>query len=231
MDYALSDQFGISLSVPFLWQKEIVDLQFNNAEYVNRGIGDVSIWFTYAKKFKSVNINSAISLKVPTGSTDEESENNLAFPISMQIGTGSFDMALIVQSSWYLGKQRKFSVENQLALRLNSSGNKFKAHPNYKFGDQYMVYAGLGYHFLLFNLVTDLFLGTSYQYRNQDEFEGGFENVNTGGHWLNSSIGLNIFLTQKLFFSLNGGAPLYRNLNGLQLSTTSQISAAINVVL
>lgn len=231
MDYALSDQFVLSLSIPYLWQKEIVDLSLNNVEYVNRGIGDISVWLTYSKKINSLNLNSAISLKTPTGSTNKEGDINLAFPISMQTGTGSYDLAFIVQSSWYFGKQRKFSLENQMALRLNSKGNKFKAHPNYKFGNQYLIYAGMGYHLLLFNLVTDLFLGASYQYRDQDEFDGGFQNTNTGGHWVNSSIGMNVFITPEFFFSLNATAPLYRNLNGLQLSTTSQLSASINMVL
>ncbi|WP_422361326.1 hypothetical protein [Reichenbachiella sp.] len=231
IDYALSDQFGVSLSIPYLWQKEIVDLSVNNTEYVNKGIGDIGVWLTYSKKFNSLNLNSALSIKTPTGSTDKEGENNLAFPISMQTGTGSYDFAFIVQSSWYLGKKKKFSLENQTALRLNSKGKNFKAHPNYKFGNQYLIYAGMGYHILLFNLVTDMFLGTSYQYRSQDEFDGEFENTNTGGHWINSSVGMNVFLTPEFFFSINASAPLYRNLNGLQLSTTSQLSASINMVL
>lgn len=230
-DYGLTDNLSLAITLPFLIQEEKIDQGNSSQKYTNNGIGDIALWLSYKKSFSLLKLNGSISIKAPTGSTNKTAANDIPLPISLQTGSGSWDMVLLLQSSWYLGSERKFSIENQLSSRLNTAGKNFDAHPNYKFGSQIQTFGGLAYHFLLGTLLTDFYTGASYQFRNNDTFDGGFENTNTGGHWVNLNLGANMYITPDLFFAVSGGFPIYRSINGLQLSTTWQSQISLNIVL
>lgn len=230
-DYGISDAFSVSVSMPYLVQSERIETSFDVNEYSTQGIGDLSVWLTYSKKFSKWNFSSSMSLKFPTGNTNQKGENGIPLPLSFQLGSGSWDIAGILRSSYYLDPQNKFSIEGQTSLRLNSKGQDFDAHPNYRFGHQVNSFLGAGYHFLLGTVVTDIFSGFAYQYRMKDQFDGGFENSNTGGHWINFNLGTNLFFTPKFYANVAAGLPIYRKLNGLQLSTTWQGNVSIHLII
>jgi hypothetical protein len=68
--------------------------------------------------------------------------------------------------------------------------------------------------------ILDVNLGVNYQFRTRDRFDGGFENYNTGGQWLNAVIGGSLALNPEVLISVNTMLPVLRSVNGLQLTTT-----------
>ncbi|SNT38310.1 hypothetical protein SAMN05421640_3674 [Ekhidna lutea] len=228
LDYGLSDNLIISLVAPYLFQEETVSRQSNNTRYTNNGLGDISFWGRYQLLGSNYDLAAAIGLKLPTGSTNTDDGNGLILPQSMQSGSGSVDIGINLQSTFYLRADRKYTISNQLAIKYNTQGRNFEAHPNYRFGTQYQALSAFSYQYIVSTFVSNLFLGGVYQYREMDEFDGGFTNENTGGHWVNLMAGQTSAVNQKLDIGLNFILPVYRNLNGLQLSTTWQGSIIVS---
>lgn len=232
VDYSPIDKFSISFSVPVLWQKETTEGPTGSHSLSNKGIGDISIWLAYHHQKDRFSLSGAIGLKAPTGNTnDRDGSTGIPYPLSLQIGSGSWDFGFNLFSSIYLGSSRKFSIENQVSGRLNGPGKSFKAHENYRFGHQFQILTSLSYHTLLGTIVSDLFAGVMWLHQGQDQFDGGFDNENTGGNWVNAAVGGNFFLSPRVFINVNGVIPIYRNLNGLQLSTTWQGAFGINYLI
>lgn len=229
LDYGVGKSLSLSVLIPYLHQKETIT-SGNGFVYTSSGIGDISVWVHIHKTFNDLNMNLSAGIKAPTGST-EESTDGVLVPLSMQLGSGSYDFGLNHRASYYLDRMKKFSLENQIAVKLNSAGKEFTAHPNYKFGNQFQLMSALTYRNVLKKMLLNSFIGFMYQYREKDLFESGFKNENTGGHWYHFIIGQTITLSPKMNISLNTLFPFYRNLNGLQLSTTWQGSISISYII
>lgn len=229
VDYALTNKWSISLVLPYIWQTESVRSALQTINYPNRGMGDLAIWGQRRWQKEMIRISVAMGIKAPTGSTNQrDSSTDVLLPFSMQNGSGSWDFGFNLQSSWYLDKSRKFSLEQRLSGKVNTKGKTFEAHSNYRFGHQMQLLTGLSYHFLLHTLITDLYAGVVYQLRTKDAFNGNFANENTGGHWVNVMLGSNIYISPKLHIGLSGMLPVYRKIHGLQLNTTWQFSTSLN---
>ena len=227
IDYGLFDNISISLIAPYLFQNETISQSGNSQTFTNNGLSDISFWINYNKVFPSLDISIAGGVKLPTGSTNTTS-NNIPLPLSLQTGSGSWDGGINLQSIWYPFASKKWSFQNQLGLKINTKGKSFEAHPNYRFGNLAQILGAVSYNYTIGTLVTNTFLGGVFQNRAQDEFNGGFENENTGGDWINVFIGQSLSLSEGFDISLNGQIPIYRSLEGLQLTTSYQASLVLS---
>ncbi len=227
VDYGLSDRVSFSMVLPYLFQNETIEQSNSSQTFTNNGISDVSIWLNYNKRFLSHELSVAGGIKVPTGSTNSTS-NNVPLPLSLQTGSGSWDGGFNLQSIWYPFASRKVSFQNQLGLKINTQGKRFEAHPNYRFGNLMQILSSVGYNYTLGTMIANSLIGGVYQLRAQDQFNGGFENENTGGDWLNLFVGQSFSLSEGFTISLNGQMPVYRKLDGLQLTTTYQGSIVVS---
>lgn len=221
-DYGVSNSLLLSVVTPFLYQNETIIQQGNSNKNINNGIGDMSLWARYQIVNHKIELNGAVGLKFPTGNTKERTESGILLPFSMQSGSGSYDIVANIQSTLNLTKNKNMTFSNQLAVKLNGRGKSFQAHPNYRFGNQFQLMSVYSYQYIIGTVISNAYVGTIYQFREKDAFNGGFENENTGGHWLNLAIGQDSSLTPRLKIGVNFITPLYRNLKGLQLSTTWQ---------
>jgi hypothetical protein len=221
-DYGVSDRFSMSLILPYIVQTEVIDFNSNSQSYENNGIGDISLWGTYRSVSTGrIFYTVSMGLKVPSGATNKKDENTqFPLPFSFQNGTGSFDIGLITYTRYSIDKSRLYNLVGMVAVRLNTKGDQFKAHPEYLFG--HMMQGSLLFNrpFIVSSSIVDINLGANYQYRMQDRFEGGFKNTNTGGHWVNAVIGGSVAVDPQLLISFNAMLPAWRSVNGLQLTTT-----------
>lgn len=232
IDYSPIDKFSISIAIPYLWQEESTDIPSGNGSQKNHGIGDISLWLAFHNNTEKFSFSGALGFKAPVGDTGaKDKQTGISLPLSLQNGSGSWDIGINIISSLFLGTTKKFSLENQLSARINTPGKSFEAHKNYQFGHRVQLVSALSYHFLLHTLLTDLFVGVIYQNQQKDKFNGGFANENTGGNWMNITLGGNFFVTPELYFSMSTLFPVYRSLNGLQLSTTWQGAIGINYLI
>lgn len=231
-DFGISDHVSISLILPFLFQVEQIETENYNRSIQNNGFGDISIGSNYKGKFGRHNLNLGLGLKIPTGKTDSrDPETDVIFPVSFQNGTGSWDILFNVYDDFSLSNRNIFFWVNQLSGKINSKGEQFSAHPGYKFGHTFQYLTALSVRWVMGYSLADSFIGFSYQYISQDQFEGGFTNNNTGGNWIYTNIGYNHQLNPKLNFGLSGSVPIYRSVNGLQLTTAWRANATISYIL
>ena len=231
-DYGISKKISVSFILPYIFQNEVINFNDNSQRYDNKGVGDVSIWGSYKVDLSDkLFFTASLGLKFPTGATDRRDEiSHIPLPFSFQSGTGSYDFGYFSFFKYSFDAQKLYNVVGQVAVKINTRGNKFEAHPNYLFGHSAQLSLLFNRPFVISSSILDINIGTNYQYRTKDQFDGGFYNENTGGQWVNAVAGFSLALNPKLLVSLNGFVPVYRSINGLQLSTTWMGNLGMNYV-
>ncbi len=164
-------------------------------------------------------------VKAPTGRSDLK-ENGFLLPADMQPGTGSWD-ALV----WLYGYKGFLpAVQAQLfgsaSYRINGPNDRYQSinldTEGYRFGNVLNVQLGGAYRTLSY---FDFTLRARYIHRKRDQLSGTGVN-NTGGQWFYIVPGLNINI-KNISLHLNGRLPLYRDLNGIQLTTSYAFKTAV----
>ena len=231
-DYGLSDRFALSVLIPYIFQKENISLDQETQSYVNNGIGDVSVWGTYQVDLsRQVFFTTSLGVKFPTGATGKRDEvSDIPLPFSFQNGSGSIDFGSVSFLKLSLDRQKLYNLITQLSFRINTHGNRFDAHKNYLFGHSIQTSLIFNRPFIISSSILDLNIGINYQFRSQDVFDGGFQNNNTGGHWINAVLGANVAFNPKFNLTFNTFLPIARDVNGLQLTTTWMANIGIGYV-
>lgn len=231
VDYGLSDKVSVSVLLPYMWQKEQIVLPTQEFQYTNNGLGDISLWSTYKHSFSNHSLAFSGAIKVPSGETDAvDPETGINLPFSFQSGSGSWDFIFNVYDEISLERKGRFYWVNMISAKLNTAGNKFDAHPGYRFGHIFQLYTSFSTRWVMGSFLADAYVGFAYQKRYQDEFDGGFKNENTGGDWINFVLGYNHQFSPKMHAGLSGSVPIFRKVNGLQLTTDKQVNVTFGYV-
>lgn len=191
------------------------------------GIGDAVILTKYSLfQFSIFNPNElaiGAGIKIPTGNSSLKS-NGILIPADMQPGTGSWDLFL-----WSFYNRRNFLINNltlisSISYRFNGSNNRFEnSEEGYSFGNEFNYNFGFSYP-----IISTLEFSVIGKYRNtQNDTFSNDDIPNTGGNWLNITPGLTYYLSDKFSLRVNGELPLYRNVDGTQLTTTYKTSFSI----
>ncbi len=187
---------------------------------VTKGFGDIIMLVKY--NFIQQNIiskndfSAGIGLKIPAGKSGIK-QNNILLPADLQPGTGSWDIIF-----WgFYSRSNIFSMPvnliSNLSYKLNGNNKRFGVQfGDYKFGNEFIATNGIIY------FADKIFTPTFFlRIRNtsNDKFSGG--NIpNTGGWWFYAVPGLNISLSDNIIVRADSQIPVYRYLNGIQLTTT-----------
>lgn len=231
-DYGISDKLSISVVLPYIIQSEQLDLSTRIQEITNHGFGDMSLWGTYKSEFGMSILALSMALKIPNGYTDaDDPENGIVYPLSFQTGSGSWDFILNIYNDLPIGNEERFHWINQLAIKLNTKGKKFDAHSEYRFGHVVQYFSSGNYQWIVGKSLLDTFFGINFQKRFKDAFQGGYENENTGGEWIFLSCGFNYQYNPRLGVGISGLLPVFRNVNGLQLTTSKQMNLTIGYII
>ena len=219
-DYGISDRWSASVLLPFLAQNETIESIAGINEYHNSGVGDISAWMGYHGETGLLTFSFNAGLKFPTGNTSKkDDETKITLPFSFQTGSGSYDVAFLALGALPIDAGRKYVWTNQLSLKVNTPGQRFEAHPNYRFGHQFQYNMAFSRRFIAGAKLFDISGGFNWQYQTKDVFDGGLINPNTGGFWWNAFLGGELMFSPKAGMGVNGFFPLLRNLGGLQLTT------------
>jgi hypothetical protein len=84
---------------------------------------------------------------------------------------------------------------------------------------------GLNYNFFL-KWPVDVFTFARYRFQDEDLIDGGVF-PSSGGQWVYVIPGLNISFSPLWSMRLSGDIPVYRKLEGTQLTTSGKFTAAI----
>jgi hypothetical protein len=229
-DFGISRRLSVAGIMSYMFQ-ELGSTNLDGRRQVDYlwGFGDMVLM----AKFRIMNplayngwgIYTGIGPKLPTGSSSHSSSDGSTFPMDVQPGSGSFDVI-----SWLsISKTHIFITNLHLnsgaTFRLSGQNRNYRDSLTYNPGNEFMYSAGLSYNFYK-KFVFDIFNYLQYRYQATDKLSG--EPVGTtGGHWLFTSPGIRLNLTQNLSFLVSADFPLYRNLNGPQLTTSSRVSFAV----
>ncbi len=225
--YGLTDKFTLTGLFSFINQRRIITTPSGSENLLfSSGFGDALLLLKYELISQTI-LNQrqlAIGLgpKIPTGASDV-TQNGILLPADMQPGSGSWDFVFWSYYSEGYMPDLPLNIFISASYKLNTSNNRFaNSDAGYKFGNEFVSSIGAGYR-------TDSFFDCSlaFRFRSTTVDQFGKESVpNTGGIWLYAVPGLNIKLMDNLVARFTGQIPIYRNLEGTQLTTTYTLSAS-----
>jgi hypothetical protein len=155
-----------------------------------------------------LNLAVGLGVQLPTGGTDKKDDNG-CYPGFIQTGSGSFDPLFELGAHKVMGRHW---VSSHLLYHLTTKGEKgdqdFERPDTFKYN--------LGYAYALTKLL-DLQAEINGVLKSKAELEGQ-KMVNTGGHVVYLTPGLHLKFNRQMHLGLGVPIPVYRDLNGEQLS-------------
>ncbi len=210
--YGIMDKLDARIIVPYV-DKEL-DRMSAKKDFTdsNSGIGDVKLISRYSifsqKRKDPFNMAIGLGVKFPTGSTDEKDSSGKT-PGFIQTGSGSWDPIMEVGAHKVMGRQW-FST--YFMYQLTTEGELGKM--DFEKGDLFKYNFGYGYALAkLFDLQLEL----NGNVRGKAE-KNGMEVKNSGGHVLYITPGFHIKFNKKMHLDAGVALPVYRDLNGKQVS-------------
>lgn len=203
------------------------------------GWGDVTLAAYYSLYQKSQSsAHFGLGVSAPTGSIDENLPNGFRMGYPMQLGSGTWDLK---PSLTWLGQSNDWSFGSQVSavIHLDENDN------GYTLGDSATLTGWVSRRLNAWSAVSLRLTGSTWA--NVDGHDGrmpvipmgplagqpmaGVVDPNArGGSRLDLSIGLNLWDTESgTRFAIEGGAPIYQNLDGPQLGTEWFVTLGLQV--
>jgi hypothetical protein len=193
------------------------------------GLGDMILMAKYRLMnplaWNGWGIYGGLGAKLPTGKFNYTSYGDSILAMDLQPGTGSFDAItwLSLSRSHFFNPNLHFN--SGATFRLPGKNSGFKDTIDYRFGNDFQYSAGLNYS-ITGKLTVDIFNYFRYRYQHHDTSDGNTV-AKTGGHWIYTSPGFKVNITDNFAFIASAELPLYRNINGPQLTSTSRFTAGL----
>ncbi len=229
-DYGLP--YGFSLGVSFSGvrqERRITNFAGNINETTNTGIADAVLLLKYhfvPKTGGSTYAGLGVGPKIPLGRNDFTDENGILLSADLQPGTNAWDAIFwsYITQTGILRPTSTFSAS--ATYRLTTTGKRNFNQQNYRFGNEFVFRAGISDRILIGKVLLDPILSLRFRTVSADQ-ANGFEFPNTGGTFLFLVPGLGWNATPSLSFQLSGSAPLYRELDGTQITTSYNMSFSV----
>lgn len=229
-NYGLDQRFSFTGLIPFIRQTRTIESFGGNENFTaTQGIGDMVFLVKYrlSNPANTSNIDwiTGAGPKIPTAKTDFTNNQGLTLAADMQPGSGSLDGIF-----WnYFLKSRLLGNPNLglaavTTFRYSGKNKNYNNTQTYKFGNEFQFNLGLNYSFFVKRPV-DVFTFLRYRKQTADLIDGG-KFPSSGGQWVYGIPGISINFSPDFTFSLSGDFPLYRKLDGTQLTTSFKITAA-----
>jgi len=226
ISYGFNDRFSFTALLSYQHQTRIISS--SNSTASASGPGDASLFIKYNILKPDILSQKqwAIGggLKFPTGQADITNDNVL-LSADLQPGSGSWDGIFWTYfSQGFLPLRFNYFLSS--TYRLNGTNDRYKItdfNSGYHFGNEVLFNLGASYN-------TKSLFNFSFQFRYRitaiDKL-GNLSVPNSGGEWLYAMPGLNINY-KPISIRLNGQLPIYRNLNGIQLTTSYKAGIALS---
>lgn len=182
------------------------------------GFGDAEINLMYSivkNNFTGFNIITGIGVKLPVGVFDKET-NNVKLPIFLQPSSGSlkFNVSLFMNKRF-----DKYSVSFRGFIEF---ANRIKSQNfDYKYGNLYLMSFYGSYKI---NKIISLIGQIRYEYRMKSSRENEQIVESSGGQLINFIPEINFIPAKGFSISIYPDIPIYRYMNGTQISNKFAIS-------
>lgn len=230
VNYGLSKRFTITGILPYIKQgRSITSFDGSSYKTSTQGIGDALFLLKYRlfdpAKVTDFDLVIGGGIKLPSGKTNYTNNDGFILVADMQPGSGSID-----EIFWIYFQKHKFIIPNLSLVsvttyRISGKNNSYNTSQTYKFGDEFQTNLGFSYS-LFVKVPINLFAFFRYRSQKVDLIDGNTF-PGSGGKWIYLIPGLNIDINKSFSFRVSGDLPLYRKLNGAQLTTTYKITTSI----
>ena len=228
--YPFSEKFSINGLFTYVGQQRTI---YSSTGSTNKtqtsGVGDAVILFQYSliSDLKR-SLTLAAGPKLPIGKFDAtDDEFGIVLSPDLQPGSGSLDA--IFGASF-----QEAHLFNLVGLGLNASASyryttpsrRFDGDNKYRFGNETLLSVGIVKNILLKTVGFTPSLFARYRSTSVDKIDN-LEVPGTGGDWIYLNPGINIELSNKLAINGSAEVPVYRNLNGTQLTTSYRFNVGL----
>lgn len=160
--------------------------------------------------------------KIPFGKHDERTTVGILLPPDMQPGSGAWDAVL--WAYFYQGflPKTRLNLFGTISARFTGENDL-----DYKFGNEFTATMSTSYR-------TDGLFDWSLSLRHrfvQPDQRFRQDIANTGGFWLILMPGVNVKFAPSWSARLAARLPVYRHLNGTQLTTSYRMSISLNYII
>ncbi|MFT4666452.1 MAG: hypothetical protein ACI9VN_003482 [Patescibacteria group bacterium] len=227
LTYALNQRIAFGGLFSYVEQVEKVN-SITSSRTSGKGLGDLTFFAQYSfLKKKRYSMDYALGIKTPTGATDRKNEDSqLNLNPDLQPGTGAWDWFNIIQFGYRDLFRSKINLSARSSYRFNGKSTRFN-NQQYRFGNELQLFLGLSRDFFLKTFMISPQLIGNYRNTDPDEIND-FETPNTGGHWIYFIPGLKILPKPNWSIGLFAELPVYRNLSGIQLTTSYKLSVNLS---
>ncbi len=202
------------------------------------GFGDTKLYALFALiKTQTTTFTLSGGVSIPTGQFNLSGESGSMFagshlPYAMQAGSGTVDF---MPSLTFLKTHSDFTYSFQATSTIRPFYNK----KTYNLGNEFTLNAWTAYELWSWMSVSVRAEGTiSGKIKGNDKLlfsvlEPSADAQNYGGHRLSSFLGINFHILKGILpkqrLSLEGGIPVYQNLNGIQQPSKFNINIGYGV--
>ncbi|WKV11869.1 hypothetical protein [Marivirga harenae] len=200
-------------------------------ETKSRGIGDLILTSNYnIWQQGKHNVQIGAGLVLPTGNNANRDENfDILLPWDLQPGYGGWGGVLMAQYQNGRIIMDNLNYFGLLVYQYLLNNQKPGTAQFFQQGSEYQFYQGLGYNiYLNNNILLAPQAGFRIKYTNKDRINDALVE-SSGGIWVYNMLGLNILLPNNLTFMLAYENPVFRKLNGSQLTTSARFRFGINM--
>ena len=230
VNYGIHERFALTMVLPYVRQERSIR-EYNNQIGFTRaqGLGDMVFLLKYRMLNPESNPNRewvvGAGPKIPTGRTDFKNNQGLSMVADMQPGSGSVDGMF-----WSLFQQSKFllppmSLLGIVTYRASGKHHTYNQTQVYQFGNEFQANLGINYN-LFVHWPMDVFVFARYRSQTVDLIDGNTF-PGSGGKWIYAIPGFSVHFNPDMSIRAWADFPLYRSLNGSQLTTTYKYSLSL----
>jgi len=231
VDYGITKNLTGTILIPYMWMGQVTESYNGPVEGTTSGIGDILFMSQYGKLLPNqASIVLGGGIKLPVGETQSTAESGFILPASLQPGTGSVDFLFSAQYQTSFNFRRSFTFAQTFNARINTVSKSFTYHNTYKFGNVFQAFSSFSDQFVIAKVLQTPSLTFRYRYQGNDILEG-FGNSNTGGHWFTIAPGWATNISKNVLIGFTGEWPLYRKVNGLQITTTRRLVFTLQLLI
>lgn len=234
LNYGINQRFSLTAVLPVIRQTRSITGYNGTEDFIAvQGLGDIVLLFKY--RIPVAGISSPVQWvlgagpKIPTGRTDFTNRQGVTLAADMQPGSGSPDGII-----WSFMQKDRFIIPNLgvtsvLSYRYSGTNKNFNDVQHYRFGNEFQFSLGANYN-LVAGIPISLFLFGRYRHQTPDYIDGSVF-PSSGGQWVYAIPGVNIQFMNGISLRLSSEWPLYRKLEGTQLTTGYKFSAAFSAAI
>ena len=220
--YGISKRFSATGLFSLIRQEEIVKTAFGTENFQKaQGIGDIVLMMQYQAIEKNDQyFIIAGGVKMPTGATDRlDSELGIPLNPDLQPGTGAWDLLFGFNYSANHIFKPNLTFLAVSTIRLTTAAERFNGQQLYEFGDEFQILSGFKDSYFAKKWMINPSLMLRYRITQFDK-TNNIETPNTGGQWLHLVPEVDFDISPIFGFGISGEIPLFRNLEGTQLTTS-----------